>query len=347
MGDIDKKKIILVGAGKIGEEALSFFGIKNVYCFADTYHYDWIHCGNYVISFEELRKIHRDYDVVLSIGYSQFSDLSNQLNEAQIPYTAYSTILKKHRQDLYENQKIAAFKNIHQNESCFLVGNGPSLLPSDLDSIQKHGYATIACNFINKIFDKTDWRPDYYCCEESSAILLNKDFIMNYPLKAKFIKNFKNRDDAELFFGAREDVNFFVYCASRLEVSENIAKIIYDGYTVMFPMLQIAMYMGFSKIYLIGVDNTQPPGPHTKNFAEVHSHFYDEDVGELEKRREILPAFGFDDDWNHYFTHVNSHYQVARDYAEEHGIKIYNATRGGKLEVFERVDIDELLGEQV
>ena len=30
-------------------------------------------------------------------------------------------------------------------------------------------------------------------------------------------------------------------------------------------------------------------------------------------------------------------------YAFEKGIGVYNATRGGQLEVFERVDIDELL----
>ena len=35
-------------------------------------------------------------------------------------------------------------------------------------------------------------------------------------------------------------------------------------------------------------------------------------------------------------------YQAAREYADRHGIKIYNATRGGKLEVFERVDFDSL-----
>lgn len=36
-------------------------------------------------------------------------------------------------------------------------------------------------------------------------------------------------------------------------------------------------------------------------------------------------------------------YSIARDFSEANGIKIFNATRGGKLEVFERVDIDALL----
>ena len=36
-------------------------------------------------------------------------------------------------------------------------------------------------------------------------------------------------------------------------------------------------------------------------------------------------------------------YKCAKDYADSHGIKIYNATRGGELETFERVDLDEIL----
>lgn len=35
-------------------------------------------------------------------------------------------------------------------------------------------------------------------------------------------------------------------------------------------------------------------------------------------------------------------YQSAKQYANQHDFKIYNATRGGKLEIFERVDFNDL-----
>ena len=35
-------------------------------------------------------------------------------------------------------------------------------------------------------------------------------------------------------------------------------------------------------------------------------------------------------------------YDEARRYADKNGIKIYNATRGGKLESFVRVNFDEV-----
>ena len=37
-------------------------------------------------------------------------------------------------------------------------------------------------------------------------------------------------------------------------------------------------------------------------------------------------------------------YKMAKEYCANHGMKIYNGTRGGKLEVFERVDFDSLFG---
>ena len=40
---------------------------------------------------------------------------------------------------------------------------------------------------------------------------------------------------------------------------------------------------------------------------------------------------------------VTKAYISAKRYADEHDIKIYNTTRGGKLEVFERLEFDKVL----
>jgi hypothetical protein len=42
---------------------------------------------------------------------------------------------------------------------------------------------------------------------------------------------------------------------------------------------------------------------------------------------------------------MNKAYISARKYADSHGIKIYNVTRGGKLEWFERKTLEESLKE--
>lgn len=67
----------------------------------------------------------------------------------------------------------------------------------------------MACNFINKIFDKTEWRPEFYCREEASAVLLNREFILNYPLTAKFIRLLPKQEQRELFNESRDDLHLF------------------------------------------------------------------------------------------------------------------------------------------
>ncbi len=59
-----------------------------------------------------------------------------------------------------DSNKLKGYKNIHSGERCFVIGNGPSLTPEDLDKL-KNEYS-FASNHIYKIFDRTNWRPTYY-----------------------------------------------------------------------------------------------------------------------------------------------------------------------------------------
>ena len=90
--------------------------------------------------------------------------------------------------------------------------------------------------------------------------------------------------------------------------------------------------MGFKEIYLLGVDHSYSTeldenGNLLKN-ENVRDHFSDND------KIENVPQT---------FKSALA-YKAAKEYAEKHGIKIYNATRGGKLEVFERKTLEEVLG---
>jgi hypothetical protein len=89
-------------------------------------------------------------------------------------------------------------------------------------------------------------------------------------------------------------------------------------------MLQAAFYMGFEEIYLIGVDNSGS------------GHFPNNYLNEAEAAR-FAPSLYLE-------AHGKSNlaYQKARLYSEAIGVKVFNATRGGELEVFERVDFDSL-----
>ena len=102
------------------------------------------------------------------------------------------------------------------------------------------------------------------------------------------------------------------------------------GYTVTYDLaLQIAAYMGFAEIYLIGIDHS--------NVGAV-----------TDSRNHFISDYFSSEEFNIYknvtanFRAMNLAYQKAELYSRTHGFRIYNATRGGKLEVFDRVDLDDL-----
>ncbi|MCI6044082.1 hypothetical protein MR857_12310, partial [bacterium] len=98
----------------------------------------------------------------------------------------------------------------------------------------------------------------------------------------------------------------------------DIEQYIGSGHSVTFVMAQLAIYMGFKEIYFLGQDCSTLPD---------NAHFYGDGNMELS-----------DNDLNNF---IYAFYAI-RDLAEENKVKVYNATRGGKLELFERKDLDEL-----
>ena len=119
-----------------------------------------------------------------------------------------------------------------------------------------------------------------------------------------------------------------------IDFSEDVARYVANSKTVVYTAIQFAVYMGIREIYLIGVDH--------------HFHISQNDKGEIVVDPTVKDYFSDaynQDKANLYVPNTDRStltFMAARKYADAHGIKIYNATRGGKLEVFERVDLDSL-----
>jgi len=116
--------------------------------------------------------------------------------------------------------------------------------------------------------------------------------------------------------------------------SLDAGKGIYQGCSVTTEMLQMAYYMGFEEIYLLGVDFsyavTQKLDDTTYAYQGENNYF----ISGYLKPGEVADM-----------PNVNANllaFQAAKDAVEGQGRTICNATRGGKLEVFQRVNLDEL-----
>lgn len=89
------RKIILFGAGKHGEKLLNIYGKERVAFFCDNNYPEKEKHGIAVISFDELKKIHRDYRVIIALEFSRTTlDVGEQLNNAKIEYESAFTLEK-------------------------------------------------------------------------------------------------------------------------------------------------------------------------------------------------------------------------------------------------------------
>lgn len=230
----------------------------------------------------------------------------------------------------YYNKELTKFHNIHQNERCFIVGTGPSLQMKDLDRLDFQNEICISMNGIFKAFPYTKWRPSYYCISDMSGVRLWQENILNMKFCEKFVMD--GAWNEHLFEGKRDFHKWHMYLQyyehREPEFSIDLPRGFYCGKTITFDCcIPLAMYMGFKEIVLVGIDCTQYNSQEQQHFVSDYSEEKSNDA-RLCVEDNILA------------------YKSAKKYADLHGIKIYNATRGGKLDVFERIDFDSLFEEQ-
>ena len=226
------------------------------------------------------------------------------------------------------------FKNRYEGRRCFIIGNGPSLKLDDLERLADE--ITMGCNGIFNLFDKTEWRPYFFFCEdtiflkkhvsstEELELLLDNCQFAFTTLRSELYKKYSDRYD-NLFYLYSTKVE------NEMRFSDDICKRIYGAGTTLFSMLQVAVYMGIKEIYLLGVDSTFKKEMHSNGQVKVNTSVNNH----MEMMEQINEGVYLVD-------LIMEGWLCAREYAEKHGIKIYNATRGGKLEVFERIDFDNL-----
>jgi len=249
-------------------------------------------------------------------------------------------LIKRVNPTVENERELAALKDKHQGKRCFILGNGPSLKTSDLDKLKNE--ITFAFNKIYLAFDQTEWRPTYYVVEDHWVAKQNyktinglRGFTKLFPTllvdKIK-VPRFKNSIYFRLEWpgwGTEKELP--------KPFSSDALDRLYLGATVTYTAMQLACYMGIREIYLIGVDfsfeipkKTDPTNERILISSGETNHFHPDYRRPGEK-------------W--YIPNLNRQeraFSVANKAMKEFGGNIYNATRGGKLEVFPRVDFDTL-----
>ncbi len=258
--------------------------------------------------------------------------------------------------------RFTQFKDRHRGEACVVMGNGPSLNQMDLSLLE--GNVVFGSNAAYLLYDRVSWRHRYYFSCDSRVLPDHADDI---------VAMHEQNPQMELFFPAvlhmwdgsgavvpTEDVvprapnRYFFrpieqasYNLPFTAVSADMDAGLIMPFTVTINMIEAAAYMGFATIILIGCDT---------------SYVVPDDViaegPEIDGQRNLLTSTS--DDPNHFHPdyfgkgrrwhqpHVErmiQHYQWAKEAFAYRGVEILNATVGGNLEVFRRVDYASLFVE--
>jgi hypothetical protein len=220
-------------------------------------------------------------------------------------------------------------KNNYNQQRCFIIATGPSLTISDLEKLNNE--FTFSMNSIVLAFQETHWRPTFYGIQDERVFEKLKNEIMfymneNYLLSSDICKKHKIRNANQFLINSyyfKYDLRYNDKYYSKF--SNNASRIIYDGYTITYSLIQIAVYFGFKEIILLGADfGYKKDQPH---------HFKEHGV--------------IDENFSTAYLRMRESYLVAKKNCEEKGVRIINATRGGNLELFERIDFDEILSKNI
>ncbi len=235
-------------------------------------------------------------------------------------------------------RQLKSYKDKHKGQRCFFVGNGPSLRKEDVENLS--GEITFAVNNVFPMFEQTNWRPTYYFFQEFIAPgredmstefyskILDSDLPTVFLPYCRMSKNLKReRQGATVIVPI--SVDFCMYWNQPInKFSQDCTRVVNAAYLSAYSVFQLIAYMGFSEIYLLGCD---------ASYSRAKPHFYEKDNIDkiIHKSKESSAKqteginFGFD--------------AIKRAIDNIPGITVYNATRGGKLELFIRKDLEEVL----
>jgi hypothetical protein len=219
-------------------------------------------------------------------------------------------------------RQLRKLKNIHANERCFIIGNGPSLNKMDLSLLRNE--LTFGLNRIYLLFPKLNFSTTYHVTVNKLVVEQFAQEILARVPSTKFISF-----DARHWITDTSNV-IYLYSRNGPNFYSDITKGIWQGATVTYTAMQIAYFMGFSQVILIGVDhNFSTKGqPHESVISQAKdtNHFDPNYFGN--GVRWQLPDLKTSE----------VAYRLAKERFSRAGREILDATINGNLKIFPKVN---------
>ncbi|MEM6283384.1 MAG: hypothetical protein AAF787_14410 [Chloroflexota bacterium] len=217
--------------------------------------------------------------------------------------------------------RLAAYHNRHAGENCVIMGNGPGLRHMDFTVFAD--CVTFGTNRIYLLFDEIPFQPTYYVAANKYMLAQFAADVLALEMP-RFIPYYASpyldADPDMLYMDVLPDTGF----------ATNITQGVWTGVTVTYMALQLAYYMGFARVYLVGVDHRYSTQGRPHQLVQAQSddtnHFHHNYVGRGTYWQ--LPDLAGSEE----------NYRVAKAAFEHDGRDILDATINGALDVFPKAD---------
>lgn len=229
------------------------------------------------------------------------------------------------------------FAGKYAGRRAFIIGNGPSLNKMDLSKLKDE--VTFGVNSIFYNFDKMGFKPTFYVVEDK---LVAEDRAAEINALVGMTKIFGTElkyclKDSQDVVWAKVIYDFSNYPGFP-HFSKDVAECLWVGGTVSYLCMQLAYYMGFTEVYLVGFDHNyiipadaRVDGTVITSASGDPNHFHPEYFGRGKRWHDPR------------LDRMEKAYKRTKEVFEASGRKIFNATVGGRLEIFPRVDYERLL----
>ncbi len=246
--------------------------------------------------------------------------------------------------------RLAALKDRYCGQRCFVIGNGPSLRRTDVSKLR--GEYTFGMNRVYLAFEEWGFRTTFLvsvndlvieqCLDDFLALDIPRFFSWRarrfFPSSLPHTRT-PGTGTPDTETPATETPPsrspIFLYTTYDAPTFARDARFrLWEGATVTYVCLQLAFHMGFEQVVLIGVDHSFT----TKGEANKTVVSGGDDPDHFDPR-----YFGKGFRWQLPDLETSEMaYRMARRAYERAGREILDATIGGKLTVFPKVDYDSL-----
>lgn len=217
--------------------------------------------------------------------------------------------------------KIKSFKNKYEGKRCFIIGGSPSIKQLDLSKLNNEytftmnrGYMVQDDKFKHSTFHVIT--AEFLFLRDKIMGEIPRDFCKEFFITAGV--DFKYKDKVTYIKVESKEMN------PNINLQNDITKPLYASPTTVVICIQIAKYMGFKDIFLIGVD---------ADFSKNKGHAYKENDGEI--YRQIKYSI----------NETNLMYEAikeADDFLKKENKNLYNASPTGIIDCIPRVNYENL-----